>query len=556
MFGRGDGKDIIDNSSSGQYGEPNNTEGKQDVLLFKQDIRPEDVFCSRVNEDLLIKIVNTNDQVLVQKYFSEKGLSSAGYTLDLIKFADGTSWDFAQIKQKVQSGTIYNDILNGDADNNVLSGNAGNDILDGKQGDDTLIGGAGDDTIYSNMGSDVIIYNQGDGNDTVIIEPGTDMTTIKFGDGIDISDLEFSRKDFIDEIQEEDYSLFTYNPIEEAGGATSLELAANCLPKLKKDQILYTKYGSIFDYGKDGITLSSLTMSKELRYKYYENIFNPALNDYKRAIPQKWKEDPFEYLPWKGAIPYNDSWYLAKTGKIDYTIKERKGVSSDLVVNLKNSNGSIKINDFLDGSKNQSKAIHFKFNNGDSFSYNELLQVILNKSTTDKDDIIRGFDTDDVIIGGAGNDNLQGGQGDDTLEGGYGNDTLAGGSYSIYWSKLNSKLLYPFGYGNDTYVFAKGDGQDIIYDMDYTPDNQDSIVFKSDILLKDLIFSKKGNDLIILNNLSNDVITVKNHFVEGGAWAIEKILFENKIDVPLSFHDIRRRILFILGPARAQRRIQ
>ena len=161
--------------------------------------------------------MSTNDQVLVQKYFSEKGLSSAGYTLDLIKFADGTSWDFAQIKQKVQSGTIYNDILNGDVDNNVLSGNAGNDILDGKQGDDTLIGGAGDDAIYSNMGSDVIIYNQGDGNDTVIIEPGTDMTTIKFGDGIDISDLEFSRKNFIDKIQEEDYSLFTYNPIEEAG---------------------------------------------------------------------------------------------------------------------------------------------------------------------------------------------------------------------------------------------------------------------------------------------------------------------------------------------------
>ena len=66
--------------------------------------------------------------------------------------------------------------------------------------------------------------------------------------------------------------------------------------------------------------------------------------------------------------------------------------------------------------------------------------------------------------------------------------------------------------------------------------------------MKDLIFSKKGNDLIILNNLSNDVITVKNHFVEGGAWAIEKILFENKIDAPLSFHDIRRRISFIATP--------
>ncbi len=545
LFGRGDGKDIIDNSSSDKYGNSNNAEEKQDILLFKQDIRPEDVSCSRVNEDLLIRVGNTNDQVLVQKYFLEKGLSSAGYTLDLIKFADGTSWDFAQIKQKVQSGTIYDDILNGDADNNVLSGNAGNDILDGKQGDDTLIGGAGDDTIHSNMGSDVIIYNQGDGNDTVIIEPGTDMTTIKFGDGIDISDLEFSRRDFVDEIQEEDYSLFTQDPIKVGSHTTtSLQLAASDLPKLKENETLSNHDGS--SYGKT--YFSSLAMSQELRYKYYGNIFNPVLDDYKKRTPQKWEKDPFEYLPWKGAIPYNDNWYLAKTGKVEYRIKEKKGVSSDLVVSLKGSNGSIKINDFLGGSKNQSKAIHFKFNNGESFSYNELLQVILNRSATDKDDVIHGFDTDDVIIGGAGNDNLQGGQGNDTLEGGHGNDTLVGSSYSIYWSKLNSDLFYLFGYGNDTYVFAKGDGQDVIYDMDHTPDNQDSILFKSDVSLKDLVFSKKGNDLIILNNLSNDVITVKNHFVSGSAWAIEKILFENKIDAPLSLHDIRRRISFIATP--------
>ncbi|WP_301278479.1 calcium-binding protein, partial [Dechloromonas sp.] len=61
----------------------------------------------------------------------------------------------------------------------------------------------------------------------------------------------------------------------------------------------------------------------------------------------------------------------------------------------------------------------------------------------------------DTIYGAAGNDTLYGGNGDDVLDGGAGNDTL--------WES----------YGNDTYLFGRGDGQDVItqyYSSDGTAD--------------------------------------------------------------------------------------
>ncbi|CAO3435296.1 calcium-binding protein [Azospirillum doebereinerae] len=59
-----------------------------------------------------------------------------------------------------------------------------------------------------------------------------------------------------------------------------------------------------------------------------------------------------------------------------------------------------------------------------------------------------GNTLDDTLIGGAGNDNLEGGFDNDTLSGGLGDDLLTGGE------------------GAYLFVFAAGDGQDIITDFD------------------------------------------------------------------------------------------
>ncbi|MBD2100536.1 hypothetical protein H6F94_06575 [Leptolyngbya sp. FACHB-261] len=60
------------------------------------------------------------------------------------------------------------------------------------------------------------------------------------------------------------------------------------------------------------------------------------------------------------------------------------------------------------------------------------------------DDSVSGDDGDDYLDGGPGNDHLYGRDGDDALIGGPGNDRLSG------------------GLGSDLYVYAPGDGTDVI----------------------------------------------------------------------------------------------
>ena len=100
------------------------------------------------------------------------------------------------------------------------------------------------------------------------------------------------------------------------------------------------------------------------------------------------------------------------------------------------------------------------------------------------DDLIGGSLGDDILNGGPGNDTLNGDEdndiligwtGDDTLNGGTGQDTLEGGA------------------DNDVYMFAPGDGTDIITETS----GMDTLVFTDGIILADLTFTQVGDDLQI-----------------------------------------------------------
>lgn len=73
---------------------------------------------------------------------------------------------------------------------------------------------------------------------------------------------------------------------------------------------------------------------------------------------------------------------------------------------------------------------------------NDLANTITGGSGKDS---IYGGEGNDSILGNAGNDKLYGGAGDDTLYGGAGNDSLWGNA------------------GKDTFLYCKGDGNDVIY---------------------------------------------------------------------------------------------
>ncbi|MDR0775586.1 MAG: putative Ig domain-containing protein [Azonexus sp.] len=108
-------------------------------------------------------------------------------------------------------------------------------------------------------------------------------------------------------------------------------------------------------------------------------------------------------------------------------------------------------------------------------------------------------------LNGAGNelDNvLIGNQGDNTLTGGAGNDTLTGGQ------------------GYDTYVFSKGDGQDIIDDIQ----GLNTIRFL-DVNSDEIKLERSGNDLKILYGKS-DILTIQNAYYASSPAAYRMAYYE------------------------------
>ncbi|MDR2261725.1 MAG: hypothetical protein LBE06_12525, partial [Azoarcus sp.] len=94
--------------------------------------------------------------------------------------------------------------------------------------------------------------------------------------------------------------------------------------------------------------------------------------------------------------------------------------------------------------------------------------------------------------GHGGNDVLWGWDGDDTLEGGAGDDSLTGGG------------------GNDTYLFARGDGKDVIHDRAI---GDDVIKFTEGIRPEDVEVSYSDKNLVLRIKGTEDQITVGGQFV-------------------------------------------
>lgn len=137
--------------------------------------------------------------------------------------------------------------------------------------------------------------------------------------------------------------------------------------------------------------------------------------------------------------------------------------------------------------------------------------------TSDKNTIIHGRSDAEHLSGGAGNDSLYGGDGNDTIIGGKGDDYLVGGD------------------GSDTYIFSKGDGNDTIYNYDYSTGHNDVVKF-TDINAEQLYFYKDNDNLCIKNTNSSDTITIQNWYSSSNYHVNEfltangKVLSEKNVD--------------------------
>jgi Ca2+-binding RTX toxin-like protein len=167
VFNLGDGQDVIV--------EADGTVGNIDTLRFGAGIAEADINFARGGNDLVLSINGTTDQVRFQNW----GLGDY-YRVEQVQFADGTTWDQAQLQTSWSSTPIV--------------GTADADYLYGDEFANTLNGGVGNDNLQGGAGNDTYVFNLGDGQDVIVETDGNagNIDTLRFGAGIAEADINFT----------------------------------------------------------------------------------------------------------------------------------------------------------------------------------------------------------------------------------------------------------------------------------------------------------------------------------------------------------------------------
>lgn len=175
---------------------------------------------------------------------------------------------------------------------------------------------------------------------------------------------------------------------------------------------------------------------------------------------------------------------------------------NDVVLQLAESDDKIVIEEFFaddQDSVDKCEVQTIQFANGTIWHEPDLRRLL--PQATAGDDLLRGSIAADQIRGGAGQDRIYGGDGDDELQGDAGQDTLDGGA------------------GSDRFVFARGWGQDLIYNTDNSLLSRDIVVFDRGILPAEIELTRAGLNLVFTLLGSKDRITAVDFFVADGRGA-------------------------------------
>ncbi|WP_232831085.1 calcium-binding protein, partial [Peristeroidobacter agariperforans] len=418
-FGLGGGQDTINNDSDSYNGSADPTVGKVDVLQFKEGVLASDVTITRSGDNLILKIAGTTDQVTIRNYFANDGVSARGYAVEQIRFADGTTWDVATIKERALVATSGDDNLTGYATDDTITGGAGNDRIDARQGNDIVDGGDGNDTINAHDGDDIVEggagadsitggngidqLSGGDGNDTLYGNAGDDVLTGGAGNdnlygggqyggpgGNDVMDGGAGNDHLRGGFGSDTY-LFGIGDGQDTINNDSDSYNGSADPTVGKVDVLQFKEGVLasnvtITRSGDNLILKIVGTTDQVTIQNYFSNDGVSARGY--AIEQIRFAD--------GTI-----WDVA-------TIKERSLVATSGDDNLI----GYATNDTITGGAGNDTI--------DARQGNDIVDG------GDGNDTIDADDGDDIVEGGAGTDNITGGNGIDQLSGGDGNDTLYG----------------------------------------------------------------------------------------------------------------------------------
>ena len=376
VYNLGDGNDII------------HTGVNDDYIQFGDGITKDNVMFSAVGYDLLITFKNSDGSIIIKDNFDHRPFS-------LIKFADGSTYDFNQVNSLLAlHGTEGDDTIQGSSQSEVIYAYGGNDNIDAGQGDDIIYAGDGDDTINAGYGDDVV-YG-GNGNDT-IYAGDFGKTTIIGGAGDDelYSASQNSRSNETTYV----YNLGDGNDIIHTG--------------INDD---YIQFG-------DGITKDSVMFTAvgyDLLITFKDADGSILVKDFSNRRPVD-------------AINFADG-----------TSYNQNDITSLLTTHGTNEN------DTLNGSTQSEKI--YGYDGDDYIDANSGNDTIYGGNGNDT---IYGGSGDNLIYGGDGNDYIEAGSsGHSILIGGNGDDILVGESQNSKAS--TTTYVYNYGDGNDSIINGYG----------------------------------------------------------------------------------------------------
>ena len=344
-----------------------------------------------------------------------------------------------------------------DNDTSIWTGGSGNDVMNGVGDNDILIGGSGDDTISGNSGDD-ILWGEGN-NDTLFGNDGNDTLFGQAGDDV----LQGGKGNDILYGGETGNDTYVFNK----GDGKDVFQDVNHMGQ--DDAAL-----------NDKIILGTGISANDLLLKRSGN-----------DLVISFRNSPDDLITVKSQFSYENNANDKQYNRIEYIKFVDSAIAVELTGLTFGADGSaIWKGNSLDNSINGTGGVDIIIGGAG----NDTL------TGNDGNDTLWGEGDNDTLSGGNGDDNLYGQSGDDTLSGGKGNDTLWGGET-----------------GNDTYIFNKGDGNDIFQDISHTgQDNgalNDKIVLGAGLSTDDLLLKRVGTDLIInFKNNPTDSITVKYQF--------------------------------------------
>jgi Ca2+-binding RTX toxin-like protein len=502
LFNRGDGQDVIADFG---YAGSNGVAAGSDKLVFGAGIAASDLFVSRVGTSLVLKINDPNNTAATDQITIENWWVSVVDRIEVVQFADGTSLNTAQLTELGNAlyGTEGADTLIGFSDNNTIYGLAGNDTITDSYGSDTIEGGAGDDVI-TDQGYGTNVLRGGDGNDT-----------ITFGN-------------------------YSSNTIE--GGAGD--------DLIKINTVTYSNPGP-------ANTLAGGNGNDRIESGGNSDIYLFNRGDGQDVIAD------FGYAGSNGVAAGSDKLVFGAGIAASDLFVSRVGTSLVLKINDPNNTAAtdqITIENWWVSVVDRIEVVQFA--DGTSLNTAQLTELGNALYGTEGADTLTGFSDGTTIYGLGGDDTItSASNSSNTIKGGDGNDTITFGSYSSntieggtgndliqfssvsYNSNANYANTFTGGAGNDrivsrgsadTYLFNRGDGQDVIADSGYAGSNgvaagSDKLVFGAGIAVSDLFVSRVGTGLVLKindpnNTAATDQITIENWFA-GGIYQIETVTF-------------------------------